>query len=148
NLAVQTELAGWPHPRETPRGGVSSFGFGGTNCHVVLEAAPASRAVIVPLAAEDAASLRREVLATLDRASQLTAWDGVTALAREACARASEGAHRAAVVGGGHEELLAGLTSVLARPRQATEAPSRRPRVVFVCPGQGSQWAGMARTLL
>ena len=42
-LAVQTELAPWTKagPR---RAGVSAFGWGGTNCHVVVESAPRSRA--------------------------------------------------------------------------------------------------------
>jgi acyl transferase domain-containing protein len=42
HLRVQTALGGWPHPRRPPVAGVSSFGMGGTNCHVVLSAAPAA----------------------------------------------------------------------------------------------------------
>ncbi|MGE5270611.1 MAG: type I polyketide synthase, partial [Thiohalocapsa sp.] len=41
-LQVQTSGAAWPPSGEPPVGGVSSFGFGGTNCHLLLEAAPAA----------------------------------------------------------------------------------------------------------
>ncbi|WP_143659623.1 polyketide synthase, partial [Streptomyces sp. MP131-18] len=36
NLRVGTELRPWPEPGEAPIAGVSSFGLGGTNCHVVV----------------------------------------------------------------------------------------------------------------
>ncbi|MGH7031396.1 MAG: type I polyketide synthase, partial [Stellaceae bacterium] len=39
-LAVQSSGGPWPAGRQRPIGGVSSFGFGGTNCHLLLEAAP------------------------------------------------------------------------------------------------------------
>ncbi|MFG3549043.1 type I polyketide synthase [Streptomyces sp. NPDC047725] len=39
-LRVQTSLTAWPRPDEPPLAGVSSFGMGGSNCHVVLGAAP------------------------------------------------------------------------------------------------------------
>ncbi|GAA2059771.1 type I polyketide synthase [Streptomyces cheonanensis] len=40
-LTVQHELTPWPHPGRPPLAGVSSFGMGGTNCHLVLTAPPA-----------------------------------------------------------------------------------------------------------
>ncbi|AWI31547.1 type I polyketide synthase [Streptomyces tirandamycinicus] len=39
-LRVQRELTGWPAPDQPLIAGVSSFGMGGTNAHVVLEGAP------------------------------------------------------------------------------------------------------------
>ena len=41
-LAVQAEGEAWPSSAAAPIGGVSSFGFGGTNCHVLLQAAPST----------------------------------------------------------------------------------------------------------
>ncbi len=40
---VNDRLAKWDANGELRRGGISSFGFSGTNCHVVLEEAPAIR---------------------------------------------------------------------------------------------------------
>ncbi|MFJ4910107.1 SDR family NAD(P)-dependent oxidoreductase [Streptomyces sp. NPDC093249] len=41
-LSVPRGLTAWPHPDRTLVAGVSSFGMGGTNCHVVLTEAPAT----------------------------------------------------------------------------------------------------------
>ncbi|MFG2849004.1 type I polyketide synthase, partial [Kitasatospora sp. NPDC048296] len=41
NLHVPTTLTPWPHPDQPHTAGVSAFGMGGTNAHIVLEQAPA-----------------------------------------------------------------------------------------------------------
>ncbi|MFJ7208429.1 ketoacyl-synthetase C-terminal extension domain-containing protein [Streptomyces sp. NPDC098789] len=43
-LRVNTELRPWPAPEGRLVAGVSSFGIGGTNCHVVLSDRPATKA--------------------------------------------------------------------------------------------------------
>ncbi|MFI0862713.1 beta-ketoacyl synthase N-terminal-like domain-containing protein, partial [Streptomyces smyrnaeus] len=48
-LRVQDTLAPWPHPERRKVAGVSSFGMGGTNCHLVLAEAP-SPVVTSPVA--------------------------------------------------------------------------------------------------
>jgi len=52
-LRVQTALGPWPDAEGPALGGVSSFGWGGTNCHVVLEGlavptAPPPKTLITP----------------------------------------------------------------------------------------------------
>ncbi|MFF2951445.1 type I polyketide synthase [Kitasatospora sp. NPDC057965] len=59
--------------------------------------------------------------------------------------------HRAVVVGAGHAELTAGLRALADggdAPNTARGLAVEGRRVVFVFPGQGSQWAGMAVDLL
>ncbi|MFB8198768.1 non-ribosomal peptide synthetase/type I polyketide synthase [Kitasatospora purpeofusca] len=56
---IPTEVTPWPEHEGPARAGVNSFGFGGTNAHVLLEAAPEPSPVSVPApagAADDATS--------------------------------------------------------------------------------------------
>ncbi|WP_394846829.1 SDR family NAD(P)-dependent oxidoreductase [Pendulispora brunnea] len=148
NLKVQTELEPWPHHGETPRAGISSFGFGGTNCHAVLEAAPASPKVLLALGANTATELREQALATLDVAFRLRTLDDATALCRATSPASTGTKHRATVMGRDTDELVRGLSELLAGGLQAQPPVEGPPRIVFVCPGHGSQWLGMGRALL
>jgi acyl transferase domain-containing protein/NADP-dependent 3-hydroxy acid dehydrogenase YdfG/acyl carrier protein len=59
--------------------------------------------------------------------------------------------HRAVVVGENHEQLLGGLEAIVERRASANAfegAVSAGRDVVFVFPGQGAQWEGMAVELL
>ncbi|KOV69853.1 hypothetical protein ADL01_22050, partial [Streptomyces sp. NRRL WC-3618] len=160
------------------RAGVSSFGVSGTNAHVILEqglpapeaesAEPESAgtdgagtssqsrvvAGVVPLALsaknedalrDQAARLRAHLVAHTDVELAEVGWS--LAVSR------SRFEHRGVVLGRDRDELLAGLES-LARDDAAAQnvvtgrAHGGTVRPVFVFPGQGSQWAGMARELL
>ncbi|MCA9557514.1 MAG: polyketide synthase, partial [Myxococcales bacterium] len=67
-LEVQTTRGPWPRPDEPLLAGVSGFGFGGTNAHVVLEQAPAPTApaaalegepwLVLPISARSTGALR------------------------------------------------------------------------------------------
>ncbi|HSK76188.1 MAG TPA: type I polyketide synthase, partial [Thermoanaerobaculia bacterium] len=66
-LQVATSLMPWPSD-EPAVGGVSSFGWGGTNCHVVLAELPESRAWVLPLAADSPEALRELARTARERA--------------------------------------------------------------------------------
>ncbi|MFE6617236.1 type I polyketide synthase, partial [Amycolatopsis sp. NPDC057786] len=147
-VELLTESRPWPEVERSRRAGVSSFGISGTNAHVILEQAPAvagpdpsPEAGVVPwvLSAKSADALRAQAgrLAEFVRARpDLSFVDIGASLVRS---RASFG-HRAVVVGESRDTLLEALTSL-------EPMASAGSGVVFVFPGQGSQWVGMAREL-
>ncbi|MEE1824856.1 type I polyketide synthase, partial [Streptomyces sp. BE20] len=163
DVELLTEARDWRPEGRPRRAGVSSFGMSGTNAHVVLEeapaaepaqAAPAGRPAAVPwlVSGQSPEALRAQaarLAAHLSARPELRPVDVGRALATTRSAFE----HRAAVVGAEPGDLLRGLTA-LAEDASAPGAVSARAfgdgrdRTVFVFPGQGSQWLGMARELL
>ncbi|WP_455752451.1 type I polyketide synthase [Streptomyces albogriseolus] len=160
-IELLTEAREWPREGRPRRAGVSSFGISGTNAHLILEEAPEevaapplSSAGVVPLvvSARSAGSLAGQAgrLASFVEES-----DGVplAAVAGALVAGRALLGERAVVVADSRDDAVAGLR-VLARGESGTNlvsgsAGSGAPgKVVWVFPGQGSQWAGMGRELL
>ena len=135
----------WPAPEEPPLAGVSSFGFGGTNCHVVLQASTPQPAHLIPLSAPDEASLRDVVRTVREAASGDVP---LADLAWTAGDRLSHHPHRLALTARTREELLEQLDRWGASDFTGQSTPLSRPRVVFVFAGQGGQWVGMGRELM
>ncbi|MFF2363708.1 type I polyketide synthase [Streptomyces sp. NPDC058122] len=158
----------WPDtPGRPRRAGVSSIGMGGTNAHVLLEQAPtphtepaATRAdlprAVIAQAVPWVLSARSEQ-ALQQQAARLH--DLVTAdaslpaaeIGHALVATRSSFEHRAVVLADDRDEALAGLGLVAsggaaARAVRGTATTPTGP-VVFVFPGQGSQWLGMGRQL-
>jgi len=161
-LYVPTEPRSW-HEGDGPAiAGVNAFGIAGTNAHVVLQEAPAaagtgapdgSEARLLPLSAKSAAALgdlarrQRDWLAGDGRSASLAD------VSYTAGVRRTHYEHRLAVAGRSREDMIATLDAFLAgETRPGLVSGGRRPscagRVVFVFPGQGSQWLGMGRGLL
>ncbi|MFE2172622.1 SDR family NAD(P)-dependent oxidoreductase [Kitasatospora sp. NPDC059462] len=156
----------WPESGRPRRAGVSSFGVSGTNAHLILEEAPAEEReqepapaagpapatslVPWPVSAATPVSLRLQA----DRLRRLLA-DGSAPLPREigwslATTRAAL-PHRAVLLGAERGDYFGPLTRMAdgePDPRLVLGTAQRKPRVVFVFPGQGSQWPGMAAELL
>ncbi|MGW4380752.1 type I polyketide synthase [Kitasatospora sp. NPDC004531] len=159
-VALLTEATPWPETGRPRRAGVSSFGLSGTNAHVVVEQPPAEPEPVAPAAeppavpwvlsgrtAEAVKEQAARLHAHLTEHPELSPVDVGHSLA--ATRTAFE--HRAAVVGADRETLLGGLAALAGgtqAPGLARGAVARSARTVFVFPGQGSQWAGMARELL
>jgi acyl transferase domain-containing protein/acyl carrier protein len=173
-LEVQQTLAPWPQDARPARGGVSSFGFGGTNVHMILEEPPAvaeapgarpgpdvvagGRAYLLPLSARSPDGLPalarayRDVLESPTADVAAASGASLADLGHAASRRRTHHEHRLTVVAHSREELAEHLGAFLggeARPGLSTGRATlgRRRKVAFVFPGQGSQWFGMARGL-
>lgn len=167
NLRVQNELSSWPSHAGTAIAGVSSFGFGGTNVHVVVQEAGRRAEVekdnqnspltenncqILPLSANSPEALYSYAGTFLNLLT-----DNPAIATRDICyaasVRRSMFNYRLAAIGNSRQELCEGLQSFLHGKQSpylitgSKELP-RRPRLAFVFPGQGGQWLGMGRGLL
>jgi acyl transferase domain-containing protein/acyl carrier protein len=153
-VALLTGNTAWPETGRARRAAVSSFGIGGTNAHVVLEQAepepepePAgARDEVVPwvLSARCAAALRAQASRLRPVAEASGVLEVGAALARTRAVHD----HRAVALGRTRAELLSELDRIASGDAGSSGVAAGRPRVVFVFPGQGSQWAGMAAELL
>ncbi|MER6633830.1 beta-ketoacyl synthase N-terminal-like domain-containing protein, partial [Streptomyces sp. NPDC000987] len=158
-VAVLTEHRDWPVTDRPRRAGVSSFGISGTNAHLILEEAPEAPETLdapeAPVADGSAAgpvawllSARNDDALTA-QAARLRAYaeshphTPLDAVASALAAHRAVFDHRAVVVGGSRGELVAGLERPSVRGVAGTGG-----KVVFVFPGQGSQWVGMGVGLL
>ena len=149
-----TEATPWPANGRVRRAGVSSFGWSGTNAHLVLEEAPPAtprvaagrdEALVLPVSARSEGALAALVGAWRERVTG-AAGAGVRDACFTAALRRSHHDHRLAAVGRTGPELSAGLEAALGL--RVSSSTDGAPRVVFVFPGQGSQWPGMGRALL
>ncbi|MFD8082546.1 type I polyketide synthase [Kitasatospora sp. NPDC059722] len=169
SVALLTEAAPWPEGERVRRAAVSSFGISGTNVHAILEQAPAEApsasgghdrvletapapADVLPwtLSAKTPEALRDQAAALrtcLDGREDLAPADIGLSLATTRSAFE----HRAVLIGGEGCELLSAVDALV------RDTPSENvvrgtavsgAETVFVFPGQGAQWAGMAVELM
>jgi len=175
-LRIATETTPWSDADARRCAGVSSFGFGGTNAHVIVEQAPPSvprrpdtraQLVVVSASRPDAAQARARAMAAwmedaspaATRATPSTAAaatsDAATAVATSEQSEALVDLAYSAACGQRPRSHRAycvaatpdGLDAALRRV-EPTEAPDAPPELVFVFTGQGTQWAGMGAALL
>ena len=162
----------WPGRGPPRRAGISSFGISGTNVHAIIEEAPASQdglpagesqpsgAVVTPVLTADVVPWVVSGRTSEGLARQAVRLAGFVVAHPESrpvdvgwslAANRSQFGYRTVVIGADREELAAGLDAVTADV-PASGVTGTAPiggggRVVFVFPGQGTQWAGMAREL-
>lgn len=153
-----------PWPDDTGRrrrAAVSAFGVSGTNAHVILEQPAEDFEAVRPhvgdppvlplvVSAKSTSALADQA----QRLQRLLVHDGGTAPRDVAYSLVNGRAsfdHRAVVIGADRDELDAGLAAIACGDRSpyvATGTARSLGGTVFVFPGQGSQWAGMAAELL
>ena len=161
---LPTQPSPWARGTQPRFAATSSFGFGGTNAHVVLEEAPQmpqrrggndSRSrdkFLLPISArtpealKDFARLYKEFLG-----SETGKRSGLYEICHSAATRRHSYEERLAVSGTSHEEMSRSLGDFLEGRATNNVAVGRATQegegVVFVCSGQGSQWPRMGVSL-
>ena len=150
----------WETEGRPRRAGVSAFGMSGTNAHAVLEQAPPEAAETATpqadatplpwlLSARTPAALRRQARRLRQHLDSEPGF-GPLELARALVTSRTELPCRAATTGADLTRLRDWLDALAGgTPAPGTEqGRARGGRTVFVFPGQGSQWLGMAAELL
>ncbi|WP_259391638.1 type I polyketide synthase [Paenibacillus sp. 1011MAR3C5] len=167
-LQVPQQLTDWPHADGPRLAGVNSFGFGGTNAHVIVQEAPElgrgtqlqsggdeERDMLLPLSARSEEALRTFAMSMRARserpAETASLHDTGYMLSRR---RDHHGVRIAAVAGTKKEwaELLEGIAQRDALPEPAglnrDGTPAALPPLAFVFTGMGPQWWAMGRQLI
>ena len=166
NLRVNDKLNSLPSDSEPILAGVSSFGFGGTNVHLIVGEAINNKQVeentqiysissncnLLPLSANSPEALH----SMADNFLQLLASESsisVNDICYTASVRRSQYDYRLAVIGNSQQELHTKLQAFLNKETDPNlfvgrKASHRQPKLAFVFSGQGGQWYGMCRDLL
>ncbi len=160
---IPREVTPWPKHEGPARAGVNSFGFGGTNAHVILEEAPKRPGqprpeshhpmALFPLFAEDANDLPRVVEKMRDAIRKASApEDYVFNAAHTLATRREPLQQRLTIAYSNAEDLLNTLDEYIAGnlPANAAEAAAiegEKRRLVWVFTGMGPQWWAMGNQL-
>ncbi len=160
-LAISGVLQPWTLAgRKRRYAGVSSFGFGGSNAHLVLEEPPqrpAARAGtglprLLPLSARSEAALRQLAAAYAADLGTAAAAD-VPDICHTAAIGRTHFPHRFACVADTAAGLISRLSAYAegrpdaALPAGAPAPDATPPRIAFLFTGQGAQYAGMGQGL-
>ncbi|MDT0478046.1 SDR family NAD(P)-dependent oxidoreductase, partial [Streptomyces sp. DSM 41014] len=163
-LEVPQQLRPWPQDERPGLAGVSSFGISGTNAHVVLGAyrpepvpdiEPDEHPQLLALSSHTPETLRELADGYARYLTEGGAGSDVPLrdIAFSAATRREHRESRLTVVGASHKEIAGKLGAFLdgvSVPllRSADDVYQDGAQVVFVFPGQGSQWVGMGRELM
>ncbi len=144
---VNDKLQEWTCNGSPRRAGVSSFGIGGTNAHIVLEETPTltpastSRPWQLLLLSAKSATALEKATENLAQFLQTDSKSNLADIAYTLQVGRREFSHRRAVVVENATEAIAALTNGAMSATPALD----NPPVVFLFPGQGSQYINMAR---
>ncbi|MCB0950643.1 MAG: acyltransferase domain-containing protein, partial [Mycobacterium sp.] len=159
-LFVPTQAGQWPETEHPRRAAVSSFGFSGTNAHIVLEqgpettATPASTPSVVTLVVSGKTTSRLAA-----SAKSLADWletDGTDVALADVAHTVNHHRSRyhtiATVCARNHAEAITGLRALAVGGMAPGVVGAHDARTgagtVFLYSGQGAQWAGMGKALL
>jgi len=170
-IKIPTKLQPWLSVGQSRLAGVSAFGFGGTNAHVILEEAP------IPVSIENSLKTEQNSANLVNRPFHLLTLSAKTeqALAdlvqsyqnyleinpelaiADVCFSANTGRshfkHRLAIIAADQQELTDKLAKIIAKSEVSgvfsanLASNSQSPKIAFLFTGQGSQYINMGRQL-
>jgi acyl transferase domain-containing protein/acyl-CoA synthetase (AMP-forming)/AMP-acid ligase II/acyl carrier protein len=166
-LCVQRTLGSWPDETRPLLAGVSSFGFGGTNAHIIVEQAPKPPSItahcetsfpdlayLLPMSAHSEEALYSLVQSYRDFLTDGALESGISSrdICYTASTRRSHHDYRLALVGHSQKELGERLEAFLQGETDRGVSSGRRiatqrKKIAFIFPGMGSQWVGMGQEL-
>ncbi|MHC5764549.1 MAG: aminotransferase class III-fold pyridoxal phosphate-dependent enzyme [Nostoc sp.] len=150
---VNTKLAEWSEGETPRRAGVSSFGVGGTNAHIVLEEAPqiqssgSSRPQQLLLLSAKTSKALEAATANLQQHLQYNAEINLADVAYTLQRGRKAFNYRRSIVCHDITDAIAALQSLDPNQVNTRHIEIRNPAVVFMFPGQGSQYVNMGLNL-
>ncbi len=153
SFEINTTLIDWKNNSYPLRAGVSAFGVGGTNAHVILEAHPklssstlTEKKQLILLSAKTFTSLDK-MSENLVRYLKENPEQVLSDIAYTLQAGRKLFDYRKKIVCDDHGQLIDALTNSETRQAHTFYAQDRYEQVVFVFPGQGAQYVNMGREL-
>lgn len=156
---VNTKLQAWETDGFPRRAGVSAFGIGGTNAHVILEEAlefaPVQAKVERPLhllclSAKSEKALK-ELVSRYETHLNANPNQSLADICFTANAGRTHHSHRIAIIADSTKSLLEEVTNLAADEEfgemVAISSSTNQPKIAFLFTGQGSQYIGMGREL-
>ena len=156
-LKVPTDAVPWPAKGKPRYGGVNSFGFGGSNVHVVLgdhktaqrPSNDKSGLQVATLSGTNTDALHQLAGRYIDYLQETK--NSLSDICAFSATRRSHHGHRLAVVAESKHELVKNLLLFMDGESVTEIAEGRvneaKDKIVFIFSGQGPQWWGMGRQL-
>ncbi|AKT38857.1 type I polyketide synthase [Chondromyces crocatus] len=157
---IPTSVSPWPSGAVPRAAGLSSFGVGGTNAHVIIEEAPpqpdvpredrdGKRECLLPLSATNESSLRALARSYADHLVERPE-TSIADLCQVAGGGRAHFQHRLVLPVATVDDAIVPLCQFSEGGeaqgiKRGTVSAGRRPKMAFLFTGQGSQYAGMGR---